>query len=154
MGAAIEPLAVIELWDLAVMFAASFLAATILPVVSEAVLAGFSALDGADLALLVTVATVGNVLGSVVNWVLGRWLEHWKDKRWFPIKEKSLDHASRVFNRWGQPSLLLAWTPFLGDPLTFVAGLLRVPIVPFLIYVTIGKAARYILIAAAAAEWL
>ena len=143
-----------DLADLAIMFASSFLAATILPVVSEAVLAGFAGLGGGDLVALVLVATVGNVLGAVVNWWIGGWLTHWQDKKWFPIKAKSLDHASRVFNRWGQPSLLLAWTPFLGDPLTFVAGILRVPIVPFLVYVTIGKAARYILVAAAAAEWL
>jgi membrane protein YqaA with SNARE-associated domain len=143
-----------DLADLAIMFASSFLAATILPVVSEAVLAGFAGLGGGDLVALVLVATVGNVLGAVVNWWIGGWLTHWQDKKWFPIKAKNLDHASRVFNRWGQPSLLLAWTPFLGDPLTFVAGILRVPIVPFLVYVTIGKAARYILVAAAAAEWL
>lgn len=140
--------------DLLIMFASAFLAATILPVVSEAVLAGFSAMQGADLALLVVVATVGNVLGAVVNWWIGGWLTHWQDRKWFPIKAKNLDHASRVFNRWGQPSLLLAWTPFLGDPLTFVAGLLRVPIVPFLIYVTIGKAARYVIVAGLADAWL
>jgi len=140
--------------DLAIMFASSFLAATILPVVSEAVLAGFSSVEGANIVLLVTVATVGNVLGAVVNWWIGGWLTHWQEKKWFPIKAKNLEHASRVFNKWGQPSLLLAWTPFLGDPLTFVAGLLRVPIIPFLIYVTIGKSVRYILVAAGAAAWL
>lgn len=145
---------VIELADLALMFASAFLAATLLPVVSEAVLAGFSRLDGADLVLLVVVATIGNTLGSVVNWALGRWFVHWRDRKWFPIKGKSLDHASRVFNKWGLPSLLLAWTPFLGDPLTFVAGVLRAPFWPFLIYVAIGKGARYILVAGAAAEWL
>ena len=143
-----------NLADLALMFASSFLAATILPVVSEAVLAGLSAVEGADLVLLVVVATVGNTLGAIVNWAIGRWLLHWRDHRWFPIKGRALDRASAVFNRWGRWSLLLAWTPFLGDPLTFVAGILRVPFWPFTILVAAGKGARYVVVAGAAAEWM
>ncbi|MFC6855359.1 YqaA family protein [Marivibrio halodurans] len=141
--------------ELILMFASGFLAATILPIASEAVLASFSSsASTGDLAVLIAVATVGNVLGALLNWWIGGWLTHWQEKRWFPIKARSLERASKVFNRWGQPSLLLAWTPFLGDPLTFVAGLLRVPIVPFLIYVTIGKVVRYVLVAGLASEWL
>lgn len=132
--------------DALLMFGSAFLAATILPVVSEAVLAGLSTLEGADLYWLVVIATVGNTLGAVVNWAVGRWCLHWTDRKWFPIKPGHLERASRVFNRWGQPSLLLAWTPFLGDPLTFVAGVLKVPFWPFLFYVTLGKGARYIVV--------
>jgi len=125
------------------LFLSSFLAATFLPVVSEAVIAGLAASGDYQTLWLLVVASVGNTLGSVVNWLMGRFLIQYQYRGWFPVKPKQLDRASRVFNRWGVWSLLLAWTPFLGDPLTFVAGVLRVPFPLFLLLVAISKTGRY-----------
>jgi membrane protein YqaA with SNARE-associated domain len=109
------------------LFAAAFLAATILPFSSEAMLAGLSLSGGFNIALLFAVASVGNVLGAVVNWALGRGLLRWQGKRWFPLKEADLERAGRLFARYGVWTLLLAWVPFVGDPITVLAGVLRTP---------------------------
>lgn len=125
------------------LFLTAFLAATILPAQSEILLAGLQASGGYNAWVLVVVATAGNVLGALVNWFLGRYIELFRHRRWFPVSEGMLDRAQRWYRRWGVWSLLLAWTPFLGDPLTVVAGILRTPISVFLVLVTIGKALRY-----------
>ncbi len=125
------------------LFASAFLAATILPMSSEAVLAGLVAARGFDAAVLWAVATVGNTLGAVVNWALGRFCRHWQDHRWFPVKPAELDRAGRWFARYGSWSLLFAWVPVVGDPLTVAAGLLRVNFGWFLALVAVGKAGRY-----------
>jgi len=132
------------------LFASAFLAATILPFSSEAVLAGLSVAGGLDAALLWTVATVGNTLGAVVNWMLGRWCLHWQDRKWFPFKDDDLQKADRWFAKWGVWSLLLSWVPIIGDPITFAAGFLRVHIVPFTILVVIAKGGRYLIVLAIA----
>src|SRR5210317_1272227 len=90
------------------LFGSAFLAATILPFYSEVVL--FALLrEGIDPLPLVMVATLGNTLGAVVNWLLGRYLLHFQDRRWFPFRENSLGAAQRWFNRWGVWTLLFAW---------------------------------------------
>lgn len=136
--------------ELAGLFLAALVAATILPAQSEAVLVALIAKGDAPVALLVAVATAGNVLGSVVNWLLGRFIERWRSKRWFPASEASLDRAQRWYHRFGRWSLLFAWLPIIGDPLTVVAGMLREPLPSFLLLVTIGKLGRYVALALAA----
>lgn len=131
-----------------ILFAASFLAATVIPAQSEAVLAGLHMAGHHNTALLVMVATTGNVLGACTNWLLGGYLMHFKDRRWFPVKEKSLDRASRSYQRWGVWTLLLSWVPVIGDPLTLVAGIFRTHFLLFVVLVTIGKLARYLAIVA------
>ena len=131
------------------LFAVSFAAATIFPAQSEIALSGLIATTTYSTALLVVVASIGNTLGSVVNWVLGRGLEKFRAKRWFPVSEKMLDRASGWYRRWGRWSLLMSWAPFIGDPLTFAAGVLREPLWSFVVLVTIAKTVRYILIAMA-----
>ena len=135
------------------LFLSAFLSATLLPGSSEAALIALLALGKHDPALLVAVATLGNVLGSVVNWALGRWLAHFSGRRWFPIDERAYARAAGWYNRFGVWSLLLAWVPVIGDPLTAVAGALRVPFLRFVALVTFGKAARYVFIALAVAGW-
>ena len=125
------------------VFLSAFLAATILPFSSEIVLTAFYAAGGGEAVTLWLVASAGNVLGALVNWWLGRYLLHWQDRKWFPFKPDQLGRAENWFGRFGTWSLLLAWVPLVGDPLTFVAGLLRVNVWVFLVLVTIGKAGRY-----------
>ena len=128
------------------LFLSAFLAATILPFSSEAVLAGLTAAGGFDMVLLWGVATVGNTLGAMVNWVLGRWCLHWQDRKWFPFKQDDLNKADKWFAKWGVWSLLLSWVPIIGDPITFAAGFLRVNFWLFAILVLIAKGGRYLVV--------
>lgn len=129
------------------VFISAFLAATILPAQSEAILAYQLSVTPRALVGLVTIATVGNVLGAIVNWALGRFLTHHRDRPWFPIRTDRLETAERQYRKYGRFSLLLSWVPFIGDPITVVAGVLREPVWSFLLLVTIAKGARYIFIA-------
>ena len=137
-----------DLFLLAGLFAIAFVAATILPAQSEAALVGLLVLGKQSPVLLVIVATIGNVLGSVFNWLLGRWVEHYRHRRWFPVSEQTLDRANGWYRRWGRWSLLLSWAPIGGDALTVAAGVLREPFGSFLLLVTIAKAGRYIVLTA------
>jgi membrane protein YqaA with SNARE-associated domain len=128
------------------LFLLSFLAATILPFSSELTFAGLIATSNYDNQLLLIVASFGNVLGSVVNWVLGFYSRNFTTKKWFPFKDKQIENSSKWFSKFGKWSLLFAWVPIIGDPLTLVAGLLRVKFLEFLILVTIGKVSRYFII--------
>ena len=125
------------------LLASSFLAATILPLSSEVVLVALATTGDYHLAALWAVATVGNVAGSTVNWLLGMFALHFRDRPWFPVGAKEIEKASSRFMKYGLPSLLFAWVPIIGDPLTVVAGVMRVPAVIFLPLVAIGKGARY-----------
>ena len=128
------------------LFIISFLAATILPFSSELTLAGLIATSNYDNLSLLIVASFGNILGSVVNWVLGFYSRNLTIKKWFLIENKKIENASKWFIKFGKFSLLFAWVPVIGDPLTLVAGLFRVKFTEFLILVTIGKVSRYIAI--------
>jgi membrane protein YqaA with SNARE-associated domain len=127
----------------------AFLAATLLPMSSEAVLAGLIVARGHPPWALFAVALVANTAGSAVNWWLGRFLLHFQDRKWFPVSPAALDRAHGWFQRWGAWSLLFAWFPFVGDPLTVAAGVLRVDFRLFVLLVGLGKALRY-----AAVIWL
>ncbi len=139
-----------ELGIYAGLFAVAFLAATILPAQSELGLAGLVVSGHHNVILLVAVASVGNTLGAVVNWGLGRGVERFSRRRWFPVKPEQLKRASGWYHRYGRWSLLLSWAPFIGDPLTVAAGVLREPLASFLILVTLAKTGRYIAVAALA----
>ena len=132
------------------LFFSALLAATVLPFSSEAVLAALYAVDRYDAVLLWLVASVGNTLGGLVNWVLGRFCLHWRDRRWLPVAPERLQRAQGWFGRYGTWWLLFAWLPVVGDPLTFAAGVMRVNVWVFLVLVGIGKAARYALVLLAA----
>nr|WP_282446900.1 YqaA family protein [Pseudomonas sp. W2Aug9] len=125
------------------LFGAAFGAATLLPLQSEAVLVGLLISGHYNLWLLLGIATLGNVLGSVVNWLLGRSVERFKERRWFPVSAKQLDRARGHYLRWGHWTLLLSWVPIIGDPLTLVAGVMREPLSRFLLLVTLAKGVRY-----------
>lgn len=127
------------------LFAAAFLAATVLPFYSEVVL--FSLLrQGLDPLTLVLVASLGNTLGSLVNWGLGRFLLHFQDRRWFYFRPAQIARAQHWFQRYGSWTLLLAWAPAGGDVLTLIAGVMRVPLWRFLLLVGTGKTLRYLFV--------
>jgi len=135
------------------LFLAAFGAATLLPMQSEAVLVGMLLSDRYVISTLLAVAIVGNVLGSVLNWVLGRCVERFRHKRWFPVSEAKLARAQQSYLRYGHWSLLLSWVPIIGDPLTVVAGVMREPFWRFLLLVTLAKGMRYLVLAAVALGW-
>ena len=126
------------------LFIISFLAATILPLSSELVLSTMLLTDSFDKYLLLVVASFGNIFGSSVNWYLGKKILIFKDKKWFPVNEKQIAKSEMYFKKYGIWSLLLAWVPIIGDPLTVIAGILRVNFFTFLLLVSISKTSRYI----------
>ena len=128
------------------LFFISFLAATVLPFSSELTLAGLISTSNYDNLLLLVFASFGNVLGSVFNWGLGFYARNLTIKKWFPFKETQIERSSKWFSKFGKWSLLFAWLPIVGDPLTFVAGLLRVRFLDFIILVAIGKVSRYLIV--------
>lgn len=129
------------------LFLTAFGAATLLPLQSEAVLVGLLVQDTHPVWALLAVATTGNVLGSVVNWALGRYIERWRGRRWFPARADRLERAQRSYRRYGRWSLLLSWVPFIGDPLTVIAGVMREPLWSFVLIVLAAKASRYLVLA-------
>ena len=131
------------------LFISAFIAATLLPFYSEVIL-GVMLVNGADPLWLWLSATCGNTLGSWVNWLLGRYLLHFKERKWFPFKQEKLAKAQNSFSRYGLWSLLFAWLPVIGDPITFIAGIMKVRILPFITLVFIGKGARYAIVIALA----
>lgn len=131
------------------LFVGAFLAATLLPFSSEVMLVAALAAGEIPSWLLVATAAAGNILGATVNWALGRFLLTWQDRRWFPFTPAQIAKASQRFSRYGSWSLLFAFLPVVGDPLTFAAGVLKVPFWRFAILVSIGKTARYAALAAA-----
>ena len=133
------------------LFISAFAAATILPAQSEALLAYQVSISPDAVVQLIAVATLGNVLGATFNWCLGRLTENLRAKKWFPVNEKQLQKAERFYGRYGRYSLLLSWVPIIGDPITVVAGILREPLLSFVLLVTIAKCARYVFVVGLAA---
>ncbi|EOL9003740.1 YqaA family protein [Cronobacter turicensis] len=124
------------------LFTSSFLSATLLPGSSEAVLVALLVSVKTAPWLLVLTATIGNSLGGLTNVILGRL---------FPLRESSRwqERAQGWLQRFGAPALLLSWLPLVGDLLCLLAGWLRLPWGPVIFFLCLGKALRYIIIAAA-----
>ena len=135
------------------LFLSAFGAASLLPLQSEAVLAGLLLGGAQSAAVLLAVASVGNVLGSVLNAALGRGIERFRERRWFPVSVQRLEQAKHTYRRYGRWSLLLSWVPFIGDPLTLAAGVLREPFPSFIGIVTLAKLGRYLVLAALTLHW-
>ena len=133
----------ISLW---VLFASAFGAATLLPLQSEAVLLALFAQQQYAVAVLIAVASVGNILGSCVNWYLGLKIKQFKNKKWFPVSEEKMLKAERIYQKYGFWSLLLSWVPIIGDPITLIAGLLKENFIRFVVMVSLAKTGRYIFV--------
>ena len=129
--------------DYLLLFGSAFLAATILPFYSEVVLYSMI-IAGGDAPMLVLVATIGNTLGAVVNWFLGRYLLHFQERRWFYFSGVQIERAQLWFQRYGVWTLMLAWMPVGGDALTLIAGIMKVRLPIFVLLVGTGKALRYL----------
>ena len=125
------------------LFLSAFWAATLLPLQSEAVLVGLLIQAEHSALILIAVASLGNILGSCVNWYLGLKIEQFKDKKWFPVSEVKLNQAQNIYHRYGFWSLLLSWVPIIGDPITLIAGLMKENFIRFLWVVSIAKIGRY-----------
>ena len=130
------------------LFVVSFLAATLLPGGSEIALTTALASTDKSVTLLIAFATFGNVLGSLVNWVLGRYFNHLQDRSWYPIKPHQMVRAEQWYRKYGRWSLLLSWAPIIGDPLTLISGMFREPFFSFVILVTIAQLTRYLVVSA------
>ena len=139
--------------DLIGLFWAAFFSATLLPGGSELVFVTLLVAEPAKLWVLLAVATLGNTLGSGVNWTCGRFLMQFSDRRWFPASAGQVERAERHFKRWGLPALLFAWLPVVGDALTVIAGVLRVSVPSFFLLVGLGKLLRYSFVAWATLSW-
>lgn len=127
------------------LFLAAFVAATLIPFQSEILFAGMVAAEPERFVLILLVASVGNVLGSCLNYALGRGAVQMGLMERFRIPPESLQRAEGWFRRWGVWSLLLSWLP-LGDVLTVVAGSLRTPLWLFVGLVTLAKTGRYLVL--------
>lgn len=136
------------------LFSVSFLAATVVPAQSEAVLLGLLMTGAYPAWALLLVASAGNILGSCLNWLIGLFLTRLEGRKWFPVRRENLRKAEAWYHRYGRWSLLLSWVPVIGDPLTVVAGILREPFAIFLAIVGIAKTGRYLFIYVLQQGWL
>ena len=136
------------------LFISSFLSSTIIPGHSEITLTTLILLEKYSQFLLIFFASFGNILGSVINWYLGFYITKFVNKSWFPFKKKQLDKASLWYLKYGKWSLFFSWVPIIGDPLTIVAGIFRVPLVIFITIVSISKVLRYIFVVYVALKFL
>ncbi len=134
------------IWPLASLFLISLSAATLLPGGSEAALLALASLSTYSALTLLVVASTGNILGSILNYLLGRIALRFQDRVWFPASASQLDKAQNWFSRWGYWAVLLAWMPLIGDPITVAAGVLRMGFGLFLLLVTISKTLRYMVV--------
>ena len=128
------------------LFISAFGAATLLPLQSEAVLITLLIQELSNPLYLILVATIGNVLGSCVNWWLGLKIEHFKDKKWFPVSATQLEKAQHTYAKYGFWSLFLSWVPIIGDPITLIAGLMKEHFARFVLMVSLAKIGRYLFI--------
>ena len=131
------------------LFVTSFLAATFLPLGSEAAVLAL-VVAGYSLPAIWLTATVGNTLGALLNYAAGRLGDRLLIRRLSTQNRQVLDRAGTWIRRWGAPAAFFAWLPVIGDPLTLLAGMARMPFVPFLVWVTLGKGLRYLALLAAA----
>ena len=136
------------------LFAASFLSATIFPFQSEAVLFGMLLAEHYAWWALILTASIGNILGSVANWFLGRYLAHFEGRRWFPVRRERMAGAEAWYRRYGRWTLLLSWVPVISDPLTIVAGIMRESLAAFILLVALAKTARYLAVGGLSLGWI
>ena len=122
------------------VFIVATVSATLIPMGSEPVLFAYVSLNPQDYWLAITVATVGNTIGGMINWWLGLLARNTYES----LKGETNSRAQAWLEQKGPPMSLLSWLPAIGDPLCLVAGWLRFNWLQCLIYMAIGKLLRYI----------
>lgn len=132
-------------WGLLGLFLVSFFAATILPFSSEAVLAAMT-LGGWSGQSLLIVASVGNTLGGLTNYAIGRWIPEKKLANWLGLDTKEASRWKKPIERYGPFAALLCWLPVIGDPIAIALGVFRVPFTSTAILMFVGKALRYVVV--------
>lgn len=125
-----------------ILFITSLISATLFPLGSEALLI-YDIKEGHNIFLLLLFATIGNSLGSVINYFLGLKGEEYLLKKSL-IKESYIIKCKNYFDKYGLYTILFSWLPIIGDPITFVAGILKYDLKIFLIFVIIAKFSRYL----------
>lgn len=134
------------------LFIASFLAATLLPFSSEALLAAMALGPWGTLPLLLT-ASIGNTLGGMTNYGIGRWLPQGRLLHWLRIDAAKGERWKGHVEKYGFWIALLCWLPVVGDPIAIALGLFRARFWPVLLLMFIGKAVRYAVVVAALRGW-
>jgi membrane protein YqaA with SNARE-associated domain len=129
-----------------------FLAATVLPIGSEPAVGAVAALEEHVWELLV-VASMGNYMGALANYAAGRWGRAFYIRHFFGVESEKLEKAEKYFHRWGTPVLFFAWLPIIGDPLTILAGVLKIHPLIFTLWVLPGKMFRYYIIIKGVEQW-
>lgn len=129
------------------LFFSALISATLFPMGSEALLV-FNIKEGYNIYMLLFFATFGNVLGSLINYILGFKGEEYLEQKKI-LSKKKLEKYKVFFDKFGGFTLLLSWAPFIGDPITFIAGVFKYDIKKFIIIVTIAKFMRYLILAIA-----
>ncbi|MAT97836.1 MAG: hypothetical protein CL608_11885 [Anaerolineaceae bacterium] len=135
------------------LFLISFLSASLLPLASEVFVVGMPPL-GYNVWVVIVVATVGSYSGSVVNYMIGKKGTDFVLGRYIKIDPKTWDRAERFYERWGPVALFFSWVPFIGDPLTAVAGALNMHFGIFSFWVLFGKTLRYLVLLGIASRFL
>jgi membrane protein YqaA with SNARE-associated domain len=125
------------------IFGVSFLSATLVPLASEVFVLAMPRL-GYNVWGIVVFATLGSFLGSLTNYYVGKKGSEFVFSRYFEIKPETRMRAERFFGRWGPVALFFSWVPFIGDPLTLVAGALHIDLRLFSFWVAFGKTLRYL----------
>lgn len=128
----------------ATLFGWSFLAATVVPLGSEPALFAL-VLRGHPFWTAVSIATLGNVAGACTTYWLGRRAALALARRGVAAVDES--RAGRLVRRFGQPAVFFSWVPLIGDALVGAAGAVKMPFWPFLLWLAVGKAARYLAVA-------
>ena len=129
------------------LFLSAFLAATLIPAQSELGLGYLVINTDYSMMLLVTVASTGNTAGATINWLIGRGVAR------SVVSSKKMRPSTRYgtvinwYKKYGHWTLLLSWAPFIGDPITVIAGISKVPLKTFLLIVALAKTSRYLIIA-------
>ena len=129
------------------IFLSAFLAATLLPAQSEIGLGYLILYTDHSLGLLIVFASLGNTLGGVVNWFIGCGLAKSVTKLEKIQESSSYQKISCWYQKFGQWTLLLSWLPIIGDPITVIAGIFKIPFKQFLLFVVFAKTSRYLVIA-------
>jgi len=128
-----------------ILFLSAFVSATLIPFGSEALLI-YDIKEGYNLALLLLVATIGNSLGSLVNYFIGLKGEEFLVRKNY-LKEERILKTKKYFDKYGAFCILLSWMPIIGDPITFIAGVLKYNLRVFILLVVLAKFARYAFLA-------